>query len=175
MLVEQAVAGPVLRGEDLAVPDPPDLEVPQLVEVPPHWPPLPVPSPGPEPPRGPAEPADAEPSWPRLFAVLLAEALAGARPLRQVLPLMSERGGSQLRRLQPLFGGGPQPKIMRVLTSALGPDVIEMTLILAAGGRARAVAVRLERTVPTQPEPAQPEPAQRQTAPPWLCTDVEAA
>ncbi len=135
--------------------------------------------PWPEPSRGPADgpaadtdpvPADAGPAWPRHFAVLLAEALAGARPLRQVLPLMSERGGIQLRRLQPLFGGGLRPRILRVLTAAPSPDVIEMTLIVASGGRARAVAARLERTAP-----AQRPLGRRRAVPPWRCTDVEAA
>ena len=49
--------------------------------------------------------------WPRQFAVLLAEALAGVRPLQQVLPWMSERGSIQLRRLLPLFCGDHRPRI----------------------------------------------------------------
>ena len=75
------------------------------------------------------------------------------------------------RLLLPLFGGGHRPRILRVLTAAPSPDVIEMTLIVAAGPRTRAVAVRLERSVESGP----PETAGRKTARPWLCTDIEAA
>ena len=83
----------------------------------------------------------------RQFAVLLAEALAGVRPLQQVLPWMSERGSIQLRRLLPLFCGDHRPRILRVLTTMPSPDVIEMTLVVTAGPRTRALAVRLERAV----------------------------
>ncbi|HEY0937127.1 MAG TPA: Rv3235 family protein, partial [Trebonia sp.] len=147
MLVEQdlaefARAGRNRSGGELTDPD---LAAMQIVPVPEVWPPLDVATAATLPfPRatadgrpGPVEPA---PAWPREFAVLLTEALAGARPLRQVLPWMSERGGVQLRRLQPQFGSGHRPKILRVLTAAPGPDVIEMTLIVAAGPRTRAVA-----------------------------------
>jgi hypothetical protein len=152
MLGEQTLAGPVRADQDPLAD--PDLAAMRAVAVPEVWPPLDgAPSadvfPSPAPGRGP---------W-------LAEALAGARPLRQVLPWMSERGSMQLRRALPLFGGGHRPRILRVLTAAPSPDVIEMTLIVAAGPRTRAVAVRLERS---------PQ-AQRRTAPPWLCTDIEAA
>ena len=107
--------------------------------------------------------------WPRQFAVLLAEALAGVRPLQQVLPWMSGRGSIQLRRLLPLFCGDYRPRILRVLTTAPSPDVIEMTLVVTAGPRTRALAVRLERAA---------SPGQRswRGKPPtlWLCTDIEA-
>src|ERR1700726_1418325 len=55
--------------------------------------------------------------WPRQFAVLLTEALAGVRPLQQVLPCMSGRGSIQLRRLLPVFCGDYRPRIQRVLTT----------------------------------------------------------
>lgn len=115
--------------------------------------------------------------WPpRQFAVLLAEALAGVRPLRQVLPWMSERSAIQLRRLLPLFCGEHRPRIVRVLTAAPSPGVIEMTIVVTAGPRTRALAVRLQR--PVSPG-EQASPGQRawrgQAATPWLCTDIEAA
>ena len=157
---------------------PEDLSAMRLLTVPDVWPPIDPPPAAAaqcQRPTGsalveqaghrPGERGDGGHVWPRQFAVLLAEALAGARPLRQVLPWMSERGSMQLRRALPLFGGGHRPRILRVLTAAPSPDVIEMTLIVAAGPRTRAVAVRLERS---------PQ-AQRRTAPPWLCTDIEAA
>jgi hypothetical protein len=124
-----------------------------------------------------ATPADQGTPWPpRQFAVLLAETLAGVRPLQQVLPWMSERGSIQLRRLLPLFCGDHRPRILRVLTAAPNPGVIEMTIVFTAGPRTRALAVRLERPV----SPGQPAcPGQRswrgKPATPWLCTDVEAA
>ena len=107
--------------------------------------------------------------WPRQFAVLLAEALAGVRPLQQVLPWTSGHASIQLRRLLPLFCGGYRPRILRMLTAMPSPGVIEMTLIVTAGPRTRALAVRLERAA---------SPGQRawrgKPATPWLCTDIEA-
>ena len=163
-----------------AAPVPPDLDLTLIgvMSVPEVWPPLDgepsagaTPGPGHDPaaPRG-AGQGDQGTSWPRQFAVLLAEALAGVRPLQQVLPWMSGRASIQLRRLLPLFCGDYRPRILRVLTSMPSPGVIEMTLVVTAGPRARALAVRLERTA----TPA--EPAWRaKPATPWLCTDVEAA
>jgi hypothetical protein len=115
--------------------------------------------------------------WPpRQFAVLLAEALAGVRPLQQVLPWMSERGTLQLRRLLPLFCGDHRPRILRVLAAAPSPGVIEMTIVVTAGPRARALAVRLERPAPPGRPAAPGQLARRgKAAPPWLCTDIEAA
>jgi hypothetical protein len=52
--------------------------------------------------------------------------------------------------------------VLRVLTTRPAPDVIEMTMVVVIGPRTRALAIRLER-------------AQRETAPQWLCTDIEAA
>jgi hypothetical protein len=115
--------------------------------------------------------------WPpRQFAVLLAEALAGVRPLRQVLPWMSERGAIQLRRLLPLFCDGHRPRIQRVLTAAPNPGVIEMTIVVTAGPRTRALAVRLERLAsPGQPASCGQRAWRGKPATPWLCTDIEAA
>jgi hypothetical protein len=115
-------------------------------------------------------------AWQRQFAVLLAETLAGARPLQQVLPWMSERGGNQLRRLLPLFCGDYRPRILRVLTAAPSPGVIEMTIVVTAGPRTRALAVRLDRAVPLgQPAPPGQAAWRGKPATPWLCTAIEAA
>jgi hypothetical protein len=100
------------------------------------------------------------PVLPRQFALLLAEVLAGVRPARQLTPWLSKRGSVHLHRLMPLFAGGRQPRVLRVLTTRPAPDVVEMTLVVVAGGRTRALAARLERA----------EGPQR-----WLCTDIEAA
>lgn len=101
------------------------------------------------------------PPWPRQFAVLLVEGLAGVRPLRQILPWMSEQGSVHLHRLLPLFGGGHRPRLQRVMTAQPAKDVIEMTIIVAFGPRTRALAVRLEQGQARRPQ--------------WRCTAIEAA
>lgn len=106
----------------------------------------------------------ADPPWPRQFAVLLAEGLAGVRPVRQVLPWMSEQGSIHLHRLLPLFAGGHRPRLRRVITAQPAADVIEMTMIVAFGPRTRALAVRLEQ----RPQAARP------SRPQWRCTAIEA-
>jgi hypothetical protein len=129
----------------------------------------------------PANPGDGGQEWPRRFAVLLTEALAGVRPVRQLLPWLSERGHVHLRRLLPLFADGHRPHVTRVLTARPAEDVIEMTLIVTAGPRTRALAVRLERTHsaprPAWGEKAAPGTAASGSAAParWRCTDIEAA
>ena len=147
----------------------------QLLPVPDIWPPLAAdqaaaahPGRSADPPR--ADQAQARagepgPPWPRQFAVLLAEGLAGVRPVRQVLPWMSEQGSVHLHRLLPLFAGGHRPRIQRVITAQPAKDVIEMTMIVAFGPRTRALAVRLERTGPTA----------HAQSPRWRCTAIEAA
>lgn len=145
-----------------------------LVPVPDYWPPLaadqqdqadhadhPDPPGALNPGRGETA-AEPGPPWPRQFAVLLAEALAGVRPVRQVLPWMSEQGNAQLRRLLPLFAGDHRPRVLRVLTAQPAKHVIEMTMVVAFGPRTRALAVRLEQAPHAQ-------------SPRWRCTAIEAA
>ena len=110
-------------------------------------------SPTPTPPptaAGSSSAADGGQAWPRQFAVLLAEALTGDRPIRQILPWLSQRGRAHLHRLLPLFGGGQRARVQRVMTTQPSPDVIEMTLIVAVGPRIRALAVRLALAAPEQ-------------------------
>jgi hypothetical protein len=133
---------------------------------------------------------DADGDWARQFARLLTEALSGARPVRQILPCTSDRARVQLRALMPLFAGGQQPRLLRVIATRPARDVIEMTVIAGLGGRTRALAVRLQRADPVERPPAWLTPAgpaapagqrqfsaltARQAAPRWLCTDIEAA
>lgn len=175
MTAEQVKAAPVLPDLDLAT-----MCVTSVPEV---WPPLdgrPAAESsfgfgrdlalGHDPAAGRAEPGDQGTPWPRQFAVLLAEALAGVRPLQQVLPCMSGRGSIQLRRLLPLFCGDYRPRIQRVLTTMPSAGVIEMTLIVTAGPRTRALAVRLERATPAGQQAWRGKPPA-----PWVCTDIEAA
>ena len=104
---------------------------------------------------------------------MLTEALAGARPLRQLFPLMTDRARAHLDTLMPLFGGGQRPRVQRVLMNRPTRDAIEMTVVVGVGTRTRALAVRLEWATPpqraTRPQPTGQAPRR------WLCTAVEAA
>jgi hypothetical protein len=128
----------------------------------------------------PVEQSDGGHGWTRQFAVLLAEALTGARPTRQILPWLSQRGAVHLNRLLPLFGGGQGARVQRIMTTQPSPDVIEMTLIVAVGPRTRALAARLTRAEP-MPQPqwrgklGAGTAESRSATPRWLCTDIEAA
>jgi Family of unknown function (DUF6459) len=125
--------------------------------------------------------AEGRPAWPRQFAILLAEALTGDRPVRQIRPWLSPRGSVHLDRLLPLFGDGQRARVHRVMTTRPTPDVIEMTLVVAVGPRIRALAVRLALATPEQrPGRREKRPVglpstQTATSPRWLCTDIEAA
>jgi Family of unknown function (DUF6459) len=105
----------------------------------------------------------AECDWTQQFAWLLVEALAGARPLRQLLPWLSDRARVHLRRVAPVLRCGQRPRVLRVLASQPASNVVEMSVIVGLGPRTRALAVRLEEAG----RPGQPGR--------WLCTDIEAA
>jgi len=122
--------------------------------------------------------------WARRFAVLLTEALSGARPVRQVLPWTSRRARVQLPALVPLFSGGQRPRVIRVIATMPAQDVIEMTVVAGIGSRTRALAVRLQRTDPAERPTWRSQPGTRtgrataartRARTPWLCTDIEAA
>ena len=122
--------------------------------------------------------------WARRFAVLLTEALSGARPVRQVLPWTSRRARVQLPALMPLFSGGQRPRVLRVIATRPAQDVIEMTVVAGIGARTRALAVRLERADPAArptwrsqsgTRRGRATTARTQAMAPWLCTDIEAA
>src|SRR5215469_5745659 len=123
--------------------------------------------------------ARADSDWARQFALLLCEALAGARPLRQILPWTTERTRLKLDRLRPLFGGGQRPRVLRVITTRPTRDVIEMTVVVGLERRTRALAVRLERTDPADQSWRRDQSAWLKQAarsrPRWVCTAVEAA
>jgi hypothetical protein len=113
--------------------------------------------------------------WPAQFARMLTEALAGARPARQILPWTSRHAWSQFDRLLRGFRGSGtasaagQPRIVRVLTSRPAQDVIEMSVIAGFGPRTRALALRLERAAGEHPD----VPGDASGG--WICTDIEAA
>jgi Family of unknown function (DUF6459) len=152
-----------------------DLDGIGVVEVPDVWPPLdgaevmiPALAAGTVS-AGRTRPQAAGRSWPQQFAVLLAETLTGARPAAQVLPWLSKRGSVQLHRLLPLFSSEHRPRVLRVLTTMPSKDVVEMTMVVLIGPRARALAVRLERAG----EPGRTGWPDKLAAR-WLCTDIEA-
>jgi Family of unknown function (DUF6459) len=130
-----------------------------------------------------AERSESPGEWPRHFARLLTEALAGARPVRQILPWTSDRARGHLRKLMPLFAGGQRPRVLRVIATRPTRDVIEMTVIVSVGTRTRALAIRLEHMTPprhlarhadrpidgTRANPTTPAALR------WVCTDIEAA
>ena len=121
-------------------------------------------------PRLAAPPAPGGPgtgAWASLFAQALAEALAGSRPARQIAPWTTEQARRRIRQLGPLLQDGPRPVVRRVLTSAPGRDVVEMTVVIGVGPRTRAIAVRLERARPSSGAPGRGRP--------WICTVIEAA
>jgi hypothetical protein len=133
-----------------------------------------------EPPPGSAGAGDQDhgvtPGWPSLFAQVLAETLAGSRPPGQIVPWTTQRARSNIQRLGPTLNAGPQagrqrPLVRRVVTSRPSHDVLEMAVIVGFGPRIRALAVRLERSVPDNTVP----PGTAGRAARWLCTAFEAA
>jgi hypothetical protein len=101
--------------------------------------------------------------WPGQFARLLTEVLAGARPVRQITPCLTERARIHVRRAAAVFGSGQRPRVLRVRTSQPSSGVVEMSVIVGVGTRIRALALRLESAALAD------QPAR------WLCTDIEAA
>jgi len=182
----------VHRAAEISQPADCDLDRIGVVEVPDVWPPLDatratIPAlAGGTRTVDRARPAAAERSWPQQFGVLLAETLAGARPVQQILPLLSKRGSVQLHRLLPRFSAEHRPRVLRVLTTMPSPDVVVMTMVVLIGPRARALAVRLERAGEAGREQAghgvdagRPEAGAGAAWPDkpttrWLCTDIEA-
>jgi hypothetical protein len=106
---------------------------------------------------------EADCDWTQQFARLLVETLAGARPLRQLLPWLSDRARVHLRRVEPVLRCGQRPRVLRVLASQPTGSVVEMSVIVGLGPRTRALAVRLEEAGRAG------QPGR------WLCTDIEAA
>jgi hypothetical protein len=104
------------------------------------------------------------------FAHALIESLAGTRPPRQLSTWTTERTKSRIQRMGPLLTAGHRPHLRRVIAHRPTPDVIEMTLIVTFGPRTRALAVRLEHTVPRRSVPGQPPRPGK-----WVCTHLEAA
>jgi len=104
--------------------------------------------------------------WPSQFAQVLAEALAGSRPARQLTPWTTEQARKRIRQLSPMLATDQRPKVRRVMTSAPAANVLEMTAVVGFGPRIRVLALRLER------EQAR---ADHQGGGRWCCTAIESA
>jgi hypothetical protein len=115
-----------------------------------------------------ASPACTVAVWPRQFAQAIVESLAGTRPLRQILPWVTERAQAHIRSLEPLLRTDSRPRIQRILTSQPDFNVVEVTVIAGFGPRTRALALRFEHVAARPAAPGlSPRPAR------WLCTDIE--
>jgi Family of unknown function (DUF6459) len=120
--------------------------------------------------------------WPSQFAQVLAETLAGSRPARQIRPWTTEQARKRISELGPMLGAGRQPRVRRVIVRSPAQGVLEMTVVVDFGARARAVAVRLEQPSqlpPTTVVAGQPDinayRGQRPSPTDWVCTAIEAA
>jgi hypothetical protein len=99
-------------------------------------------------------------AWPRQFAQVLAETLAGSRSQRQLAPWTTEQVRRRIRELGPLFASGDRPLVRRVMTAAPASGVLELTAVVGSGSRVRVLALRLER---------------ERTGRAWCCTAIESA
>jgi hypothetical protein len=106
--------------------------------------------------------------WPGQFAQVIIEILGGSRPPRQLTPLTTERARTQIGQLMPYLTAGQRPSIKRVLAFAPSERVVEMTVIVDFGTRARALAMRLENFPARAAAPGRPPRPAR-----WICTEVE--
>jgi hypothetical protein len=108
--------------------------------------------------------------WPRQFAQVLAETLAGARPARQLAPWTTDQARRQMSQLG-LLESGHRPRVRRIMASAPSQDVLEMTAVVGFGSRVRVLAVRLERNADTP----QRNSGDRHAGTQWRCTQIQAA
>ena len=124
----------------------------------------------PAPPAAPA-PGTAGPAhaWPRQFAQVIVEVLAGSRPPRQIIPWTTDRVRAQVDGLTRLLASDQRPRLRRIMTSQPAVSVVEMTMVIGFGPRSRALALRFEHR-PARPDaPGLPARPAR-----WICTEIEA-
>ncbi|HEV2536893.1 MAG TPA: Rv3235 family protein, partial [Streptosporangiaceae bacterium] len=125
-----------------------------------------APETGRQPPRA---AADGEATaWPRQFAQVLVEILAGFRPAKQLAPWATERVRAQIDLLSCAADAEQRPRIRRVMTSRPTAGVVEMTMVVGFGSRSRALAMRFEHVPARPPAPGRPARPAR-----WLCTEIE--
>jgi hypothetical protein len=112
---------------------------------------------------------DSATAWPRQFAQVMVEILAGVRPARQVVPWTTDRVRARIRRLGPVLAADRRPVIKRIVTSRPAARVVEMTVVVSSGPRSRALAMRFEHVAERRAAPGVPARPAR-----WLCTELEA-
>jgi hypothetical protein len=118
-----------------------------------------------------AAPADAPgqaAAFPRRFAQVIVEILAGSRPPRQIVPWTTDRVRAQVDLLSQALASDQRPRIRRIMTSRPAAHVVEMTVVVNFGPRSRALAMRFEHVPARQPAPGLPGRPAR-----WLCTEIE--
>jgi Family of unknown function (DUF6459) len=113
--------------------------------------------------------AAATSGWPRQFAQVVVEILAGTRSPRQIVPCSTERVRQQIAFLTALVAPGQRPRIRRIMMSQPAVHAVEMTVVVSFGPRARALAMRCEHLPPRPAAPGRPSRPAR-----WLCTELEA-
>jgi Family of unknown function (DUF6459) len=129
--------------------------------------------PEPAPPEASASPANAlaperlGPAWPLQFAQVVVEILAGARSPRQIVPCTTDHVRAQIGALMPLLASGHRPRIRRILTSRPTAHAVEMSVVVSAGPRSRALAIRCEHLPARPAAPGLPARPAR-----WLCTEL---
>jgi hypothetical protein len=112
---------------------------------------------------------DSATAWPRQFAQVMVEILAGVRPARQIVPWTTDRVRARIRHLGPVLAADRRPVIKRIVTSRPTARVVEMTVIVSSGPRSRALAMRFEHVAARPAAPGVPARPAR-----WLCTELEA-
>src|SRR5215469_14007668 len=90
--------------------------------------------------------------WPSQFAQVLAETLAGSRPPNQLTAWTTHQTRRRIGQLGRVLSTAHQPRVRRVIVTSPAGGVLEMAVIVGLGTRVRALAVRLERPPPAQPE-----------------------
>jgi len=107
------------------------------------------------------------PAWPRQFAQVVVEILAGARSPRQIVPCTTDRVRTRIGELIPLLASDHRPRIQRILTSRPTARAVEMSVVVSFGPRSRALAVRCEHLPARPAAPGLPARPAR-----WLCTEL---
>ena len=107
-------------------------------------------------------------AWPRQFAQVIVEILAGSRPLRQTVPWTTDRVRAQIDLLSQVLASDQRPRIRRIMESRPAARVVEMTVVVSFGPRSRALAMRFEHMPARRPVPGLPTRPAR-----WLCTEIE--
>ena len=107
-------------------------------------------------------------AWPRQFAQVIVEILAGSRPPRQIVPWTTDRVRAQIDLLSQVLASDQRPRIRRIMESRPAARVVEMTVVVSFGPRSRALAMRFEHMPARRPVPGLPTRPAR-----WLCTEIE--